>query len=475
MTTDHYTNWRLTLMTRSMIRGAAVIAMLFTTSAAFAQYPPLIFDGRLTAGDGTPINPADLAFRIDYDGGQTITVDADVEPTGDGRFTAYLHPDDVAFAAAPDAEIWVTYNAGDEPPPFGPFAIGTVPSALYCYSLPAEVTDQLDAEMAARIEALRAERFAPAGPLVVRPAPNRAAGEFGSIAEALASLDGKAIRTDQRVTIHVGAGTYPTQDSIRVTHPDGDRIFIQGEGSDTVSIESVGDFPGIDVSHGKQLGGLDGITFRALGRNESAGIQASGSSYVKCGPDVHVTGFSYGILARNNAVVVAASVRVNNARTFGILAEYNATVRAGSADIHPDQLEQGGVGVGARSGGTVEVADAMIAGTSNVCIHTDSESYIDASSVDASDCGQVGLLAARSSTIRATDIHVRQTRQQGLHATQNSMIDATRADVDRTGGVSYFAQSNSTVTVTDASPADVSEYEPDPDTTSDDLGLMSRR
>lgn len=290
--------------------------------------------------------------------------------------------------------------------------------------------------------------------------------EHATVQDALDWLDGRWIHADATVTIQIAAGTYAS-DTIRIAHPNGDRVAILGDTADASQVVlTFSGVSGVELGQGATLGALDGVTL--VGDRvtpEVHGVYVYNGATLSCGPQVVVSDFGgKGFYAYQGGVIVAQhTVSVGNADgyvamygsyidAFGALAVGNGS--RGFAAIYNSQLNAG-QSIADDNGGVGYFAFA---------------SAIDASGTTATSNGGEGLTASYGGVIAADSIVVAANagaaraegssflgltnatfsdNGAGVVSTNGSFVDASRASLTGAGGA-LQASHGSAADTTDA-------------------------
>ncbi len=184
-------------------------------------------------------------------------------------------------------------------------------------------------------------------------------GQFSSLPDALAALNGRLIPAGQVVTIRIADDTYNLDETVHIEHPDGARIHIVGNTLNPGEVRLVfRDVAGIVVDRGGALGLLDGVTLAFQGDVPArSGVVADEASFIGLVPDVIVEGFTgHCVGALKASSVIASSVTARRCST-GIHASEGADVDASQALLEDHRT----AGVVASTGGTVNASGATIA------------------------------------------------------------------------------------------------------------------
>lgn len=342
----------------------ALIGLIASMPCLAMATPPLIYEGTLTTGGQTPDPWPALRFSVvGADEGviwsTTIDADGPIEIGPDGTFVAYL--DDPVIAAADNdhalrVEIcpaprlegvedcaWIALDA--------PQLIGAVPVAL-------TVTPRERARI--RAETLN-EIWQREDITVDQDNPGNA--DFADIQAALASLADKRIPADTTVSIRVlaSADPYPIDGTLRLSHPDGQRLHLVGEtrGELDEVVVAFGDGHGLEVPVGMQFGLIDRLTLRGAGRDapaEQVGVNVESAATLTLGPDVRVerwsgaclrvighaiahdvvlSGCEVGAFVSHNGMLWADRVEVLDSAS-GLYAGYGGGISALDADVSAD-------------------------------------------------------------------------------------------------------------------------------------------
>lgn len=252
------------------------------------------------------------------------------------------------------------------------------------------------------------------------------------------AIDGIAqwrIMPGATVQIHLEDGTYRSDHTLRIDHPDGARIQIIGDTSAPEKVRLV--WPpktdGIYVGAGSALGRLDGVTiFRETpggndngARDNACGLLAENNGVLQVGPAVVVDGFYYGAQARYGGVIHARGVQVRHAGDAGFFAYNGGHIEAqnsSATDTHDTKLALGS-GYVAEYGGTLDAAGAS-------------------SQANA----LAGFTALSGGAIVANDTQAKDNTQYGFYARTNGAIVAHHATALQSGRKASFAQDGGSIT-----------------------------
>lgn len=346
MNTANLTNRNKTKMNPSRPnldwRSALVASAFLIPSLVSAQ--PLVYEGTLTHNGSAPVDEVPI-LRLalsDADGleqwSRVIASEELDELLDDmGRFALVLDEGTLAdgeigpipalgAGSALAVAVCSTMACDDWEPLGDPQTIGVVPRAHQA------------------VEALRALDVAPEAvhstmyqmtDLVVAQRPE--AGEFGSLAEALASIEDKLLHPVRGLTINVGRGVYSHDEPLLFSRPDGHLLRIVGAGQE----ETILRFPesaGVVIAPGGALGMLDGLTLRGqyeLGVDDGSrhiGVSAGPQGRIHLGRDLLIERFSHSCIRGESSEVLAEGVSIRICRS-GMVAYFNATIVADEASI----------------------------------------------------------------------------------------------------------------------------------------------
>lgn len=145
--------------------------------------------------------------------------------------------------------------------------------------------------------------------------------------DAIASLDGVSIAGTATVTISLAEGDYFCTAPIEMTHPDGERLRIEGAG---LAADTVLTFLGYGVRSrfGQALGELANLTLR--GSDAGVGIEARAASALNLS-QVIVERFETGVLARGGSSISGDAVTASENISHGFSSFRSASIRISDA------------------------------------------------------------------------------------------------------------------------------------------------
>ena len=219
--------------------------------------------------------------------------------------------------------------------------------------------------------------------------------DFATPQAALDYLDGFAIARDAVVTLQFAAGTHALTEAISIRHPDGDRIHLIGDPSDSSAV--VLQFPGTDgvfLINGSRLGGIDGLTLQGDGA-AGVGVRLMRQSSAFISPGVVIDGFNTGIQVVSNSSVVASGVEITGCAT----------------------------GIGSQVGSVVSATESVITAPTLGCWTASNGSTLIAAQGDCTNPGTWGGQAVTGATLYAYEATV-SGAVDGWTATRGSIVDA---------------------------------------------------
>lgn len=256
-----------------------------------------------------------------------------------------------------------------------------------------------------------------------------------TLASAIDGIAQWRIMPGATVQIHLEDGTYRSDRTLRIDHPDGARIQITGNSNAPAKVRLV--WPpktdGIYVGTGSTLGRLDGVTIVREtpggndngARDNACGLLAENDGVLQVGPAVVVDGFYYGAQARYGGVIRARGVQVRHAGDAGFFAYNGGHIEAqdsSAADTHDMKLALGS-GYVAEYGGT-----------------------LDASGASAQANALAGFTALSGGSIVANDARATGNAQYGFYARTNGAIVAHHATALQSGRQASFTQDGGSIT-----------------------------
>lgn len=156
---------------------------------------------------------------------------------------------------------------------------------------------------------------------------------YPDIPAALDYMKDKFIKAGRIVTIKVSDCTNQTfAEPIVVDHPNGDAIHIVGKSTNPA--DCVLNFPtssGFVVNNQNALGLLDGFHINGNEASGSIGVRASNGGHITLGENLWVSNFIYGVLANQNASIVADAVRSFGNAQHGFHTTFNGVLHARNA------------------------------------------------------------------------------------------------------------------------------------------------
>jgi hypothetical protein len=246
---------------------------------------------------------------------------------------------------------------------------------------------------------------------------------------------------DAHVTMQLPAGTFACSDTIRVRHPDGVNIRIEGAGAaSTTEVPSPASttltFTGVDaveLTESHVLGLLDGLTLSSTD-HEGEGLKTDLGGIITAGPDLIINNFSNGVRATRNSIVylqtpdpngaVGSGVQILNYRNSCVHAENGATVEASFARcVGYNNTDT--AGFAAHRGATINAQNSEVTTTRHA------------------------YLATYNGTVSAHLAHATDA-ENAFRSNYGGVINATTTE---TAGISlwhYYAKGNATINAADA-------------------------
>jgi hypothetical protein len=218
-----------------------------------------------------------------------------------------------------------------------------------------------------------------------------------------------SIADDVYVTIQVADGTYAMTSSINLDHPNGSNIRLIGNettaSSCVLQVAGEPSFTMLVCSNSNKFGYINGFrinaTTKATLANNHSGILAYNGAFIRCGADIEVNNFYYGINSSYNSTIVADYAKVSNAGDVGIWAFCGSFVSAryAYATDCADVVNGWGYGIQAEYGSNVNCEYAYTSGNNIAGIAALSNSQVRALNATASLNIGSGFLARDNSSI----------------------------------------------------------------------------
>lgn len=237
----------------------------------------------------------------------------------------------------------------------------------------------------------------PATQTVILSVPSTA---FPTLASAWTAIASWVILGN--VTIQLADGTYTMPSSLYMAHPHGKNIHILGNittpANCTLNYTTTDAFY---VPYGFAIGEINGFYLKQLTTRSNVGVYTDGGQINKCGPNLVVDGFYYGIAARNGGMVNAtgtssAYVTVKNAGDVGIWAFLGSYVTCEYANVSgcADTTNNLGGGIVAEFASSIDATNATSTGNYLVGISSISGSSIRAWNTTVSGNGGASAICA---------------------------------------------------------------------------------
>lgn len=199
---------------------------------------------------------------------------------------------------------------------------------------------------------------------------------FASISDAWDYLARRTIKYGPagpaRVNVKLADGTYSIGET-NLNHPQGGTIALIGNQTTpsncVLEVTGSGANSGLVVSFGHSLGFLNGflvkLPVKAVWPNSGNGILADLGSFIRCGTNMEVDNFYYGVQARYGSVIDCRSIKVDNAGDVGVFAFMGGCINAASAqsDNADDSINSLGSGFAPEWGGVLNAVN--VTGTGN--------------------------------------------------------------------------------------------------------------
>jgi len=247
--------------------------------------------------------------------------------------------------------------------------------------------------------------------------------DAAGVLDALTMLNHQRVLPGATVTLAVADGTYDFEDTLDISHVDGQRLRIVG--NETTPASVLFRFPegvtGLRVDDGDALGWVDGITFDGDDSQPIAGVVAVRGATLRLGPNVVVQGFGgHGVLsARNSTVSAEGSTSQNNGRR-GFFAFGGSHLRV--EDVTATQNGEEGIRASLASGVEADGAVANNNGENGIEANTGGSMWADGAV--ANDNGDSGFKTWGNSVIWAPDGEANGNGQHGYAGHGLSMMSA---------------------------------------------------
>lgn len=386
------------------MRAIICALILCVTSPVLAE--TLTYAGRLTSADGTPVAVwPHLSFTLHDEQGSVLWstfVDRDVlsmSADADGNFSVVLDVGEYADGRAGPIEPELAGRAHAlsvavcdvlpcvDPPTLGrPQRLDAVPRALHA----AVAEDVMPGAVAGAVYQL--------DDLIVTAEPTP--GEYGSLPEALAALDGRLLPPWRDITIRVGPGTFRHDEPVVIERPDAQRLRIVGAGSGETMLW----FPsshGVEVAAGLHLGELRALTIAGQrgGEGDARGVIVHPGAQLRLGADTVVQDFDEHCVYARGSTLIAHDVRVRNCGSSGVMARSGARVLCDRASV-------------------VDAATGFSA---------DEHSLLRCYGCRAEETSWYGFLATEGSVVKAEDAAAVEIGREVYHSERAGFVDARGA------------------------------------------------
>jgi hypothetical protein len=281
--------------------------------------------------------------------------------------------------------------------------------------------DTRDADLEAALEAAAAERADLEDRLIIDTNritvdPDGVVGAFTGVQEAWAWLATRHVPAGRTLVIKLQPGTYVINGALALDHPDGGRIFIEGERNDPslVRLRFSGS-DGITLSAGHSIGGLEGLTLDgepgAGGQRGYAGLVVKNGAHLVLGRNVVVTRFVNGALVRGGAFLSAeAGFKLLNNQNHGLWVSRGAT-----ADVpEVESSDNGGNGLFCEHHCLIYATDCTLLRNAESGSHTRVGAVVDLNHCTIEDNAEWGVLADFASVARATSSTIQRNAFAGV-------------------------------------------------------------
>jgi len=248
--------------------------------------------------------------------------------------------------------------------------------------------------------------------------------DYSNLNDAVAASTGYSIAPGASLTLTVSAGVYAMTEPLHIAHPDGARLFLQGDPDypETVVLSFSGALAtaGLSLTDGHTLAGFNGFTIKSDGVAYGQGI------YVRRNALLHidntlVDGWAgSGIYLTHNSTLysrVTGSLQSNNNDVHGLVAVFGSTVRA--------------QGLTANNNG-------------NGGVHSMWNSFIDVRNGQMNNNGNAGVGATWGGTLYATGSEAN-NNTVGFRVHYNGALYASETLAKNNSGYGYKASANATL------------------------------
>lgn len=167
--------------------------------------------------------------------------------------------------------------------------------------------------------------------------------DYATIQLALDSLAGRYIERTATVTIQVADGTHTVTAPIYVSHPQGERIVIQGNATTpanctlNIAMSVITAGAGfLNITKGAKLGGFNGFVvsgdYTSGATANKHGIYVTEAASLTCGPNLTIKKFAgEGLFAYRGGIITAVGVISRENANNGFLAQWGSKIYAETA------------------------------------------------------------------------------------------------------------------------------------------------
>lgn len=235
--------------------------------------------------------------------------------------------------------------------------------------------------------------------LVSAPALISVPGDYPSIQDAIDAIDGWWFVGDGEVTVTVADGSYTLTETLRVRHPQGARIRIEGNPADPDAVVLTCEDTCLELTE-SGLGGFNGFALQAGAAAPATAVVVEGPYRVTLGPTLTVRDFAGNcIVAREGASLVAKGVTVEDCGGAAFLATWGSFADVSQATAR----RSAGNGLAVSWGASMEATGAIL-----------------------TDGLGAGMTATDTSTLNANGV-ISQNNDYGINCKANSICAVDNA------------------------------------------------
>lgn len=227
-----------------------------------------------------------------------------------------------------------------------------------------------------------------------------------SLLEVLEDLDGYRIARDVTVTLSLAAATFDFGEPLTFSHPDGDRIHVEGAGVNNTYLQ-FDKSEGVIVQGGTALGHLSDLTLVGGSEGDEYGLRVRESSSLDLG-DLAIQGFAGG----------------------GVVVHGNSNLQLDEGSLLDISLCGHGLLVSESAHANVDATSELDGIQVSDCDHEGLYAYagaIEASGADAMNNGEAGFTAERGGLLFAEDSEAEGNGTYGYKSLHGAYLNASRA------------------------------------------------